>query len=116
MISDDPDPANCLLLSVMTVATQSDTSSLLPKIIFLFVLILINAFFSMSEIAIISLNDNKIKKMADEGHVKAKKIVRLTSQPSSFLSTIQIGVTLSGFLASASAATSFVDHFGNWII
>lgn len=87
---DDPGPATIIF-----------------QILILFVLILINAFFAMSEIAIISLNDTKIEKMAEEGHKKAKMIKKLTDNSSNFLSTIQIGVTLAGFLTSASAAQSF---------
>ena len=83
------------------------------QIFLLFVLICVNAFFASSEIAIISLNDNKIKKMAEEGHKKAKLIDKLISEPSSFLSTIQIGITLSGLLASAFAAESFADKLTN---
>ena len=75
----------------------------------LLVLILVNAFFAMSELAIISLNDNKIDKMAEDGNKKAKKIVKLTENSSKFLSTIQIGVTLAGFLTSASASTTFAS-------
>lgn len=86
-----------------------DASSLIFKLIILFVLVLINAFFAMSEIAIISLNDNKIRMMAEEGHKGAKNVLKLTENPSNFLSTIQIGVTLAGFLTSASAASSFSD-------
>jgi len=86
---------------------MDDPGSLIFKIVLLFVLILVNAFFAMSEIAIISLNDNVIEKLAEEGHKKAKKVKKLTDNPSNFLSTIQIGVTLAGFLTSASAATSF---------
>ena len=63
----------------------------------------------MSEIAIISLNDNKIEKMAEDGHKKAKQVVKLTENSSKFLSTIQIGVTLAGFLTSASASQTFAD-------
>ena len=63
----------------------------------------------MSELAIISLNDNKIDKMAEDGNKKAKKIVKLTENSSKFLSTIQIGVTLAGFLTSASASTTFAS-------
>ena len=63
----------------------------------------------MSEIAIISLNDNMVEKMAEEGNKKAKQIMKLTENPSNFLSTIQIGVTLAGFLTSASASTTFAD-------
>ena len=84
-------------------------SSILFNIILLFVLILCNAFFAMSEIAVISLNDNKMKKMAEEGNKKARAICKLTKEPSKFLATIQVGVTLSGFFASAVAADSFVD-------
>ena len=79
---DDPDPAGNIIL----------------QLLLLLVLILVNAFFAMSEIAVISLNDNKIQKMAEEGHKKAKQILRLTENSSNFLSTIQIGVTLAGFL------------------
>ena len=84
-------------------------------LVLLFVLILVNAFFSMSEIAIISLNDTKLKKMAEEGHSGAKKVLKLTKSPSAFLSTIQIGVTLAGFLTSAAAADSFSGPMANWI-
>ena len=95
---EDPDPANVIF-----------------QLILLLVLILLNAFFAMSEIAIISLNDTKIKKMADEGDKRAKKILKLTDNPSNFLSTIQLGVTLAGFLTSASAAESFADPLANKI-
>ncbi|WP_066048115.1 hemolysin family protein [Robertmurraya korlensis] len=81
------------------------------ELIILVVLILINAFFAASEIALISLNDNKIKVMADEGHKKAKMLHQLLSEPSRFLATIQIGITLAGFLASAFAAENFASDF-----
>jgi putative hemolysin len=67
----------------------------------------LNAFFAASEIALISLNENKIKYLADEGNKKAKQIRKVLSEPSKFLATIQIGITLAGFLASAFAAESF---------
>ena len=88
---------------------MDDPSSLILKLVLLFVLILVNAFFAMSELAIISLNDNKIEKMAEDGNKKAKKIVKLTENSSRFLSMIQIGVTLAGFLTSASASTTFAE-------
>ena len=88
---------------------MDDLPGIIIKIVLLLLLILVNAFFSMSEIAIISLNDNKMEKMAEEGHKKAKKVVKLTSNSSRFLSTIQIGVTLAGFLTSASASQTFAD-------
>ena len=79
----------------------------LLEIVILLLLILLNAFFAMSEIALITLNDNKIKKMAKDGDKRAEKILKLTSNSSKFLATIQVGVTLSGFLTSASASQSF---------
>jgi len=86
---------------------------LFTELLLLFILIFLNAFFAASEIALISLNDNKIKIMADDGHKKAILIQKLLSEPSRFLATIQIGITLAGFLASAFAAESFSDRFAN---
>lgn len=86
---------------------------MITKILFLFILIAVNAFFAASEIALISLNDNKIKLMADEGNKKAKQLLSLLSEPSRFLATIQIGITFAGFLASAFAAESFADPLVN---
>lgn len=86
---------------------MDDPAGIILDIVILLVLILINAFFAMSEIAIISLNDNKMRKMADEGHKGAAKVLKLTEDSSRFLSTIQIGVTLAGFLASAAASENF---------
>ena len=83
----------------------------LLKILLLVALIALNAFFAMSEIAIISLNDNKIKKMAEEGNKKAQKLLKFIKEPSNFLAMIQVGVTLSGLMASAVAAESFVGYF-----
>lgn len=85
-------------------------SGLFLQVFILFVLVGINAFFASSEIAIISLNDNKIRKMAEEGHKKASLIQNLIKEPSQFFATIQVGVTLSGLLASAFAAESFADR------
>ena len=79
-------------------------------IILLIFLVLTNAFFAMSEIAVISLNDNKLKKMASNGDKKARILVKLTEEPSKFLATIQVGVTISGFLASAVAADTFTEY------
>ena len=107
---DDPYPANILnIATTLAAADDGNTTavSIILKILLLFVLIFINAFFAMSEIAIISLNDTKIDKLAEEGHKKAKQLQKLTQNSSNFLSTIQIGVTLAGFLTSASAADSF---------
>ena len=88
---------------------MDDPGSIIFKLLLLFVLVIINAFFAMSEIAIISLNDNVVDKQAEDGNKKAQKVKKLTDNPSNFLSTIQIGVTLAGFLTSASASSSFAD-------
>lgn len=88
-------------------------ANLIVKLLLLLFLIIINAFFAMSEIAIISLNDTKMKHLAEEGNKKAKQVIKLTENSSSFLSTIQIGVTLAGFLTSASASQTFADMLCN---
>lgn len=90
-------------------------SGLIMQVIILLLLVGINAFFASSEIAIISLNDKKIKKMAEEGHKKATLLYNLVSEPSRFLATIQVGITLSGLLASAFAAESFADRLTEMI-
>lgn len=82
---------------------------MMSRILLLIALIGFNAFFAASEIALISLNDNKIKQMADNNDKKAKLLVKLHKDPSRFLATIQIGITLAGFLASAFAAESFAQ-------
>lgn len=82
------------------------------SVIVLILLTLLNAFFSMSEMAIITLNDTKIKKMAESKHKGAMKVIELISDSSGFLATIQVGVTFAGFLSSASAASSFAGPLG----
>ena len=86
------------------------------EVLFLLLLILFNAFFAASEIALISLNDNKIKMMAEEGHKKARLLTRLLNEPGRFLATIQVGVTLAGFMASAFAAKNFAEPLINLLI
>ena len=81
----------------------------MSRIIVLAILILINAFFAATEIAFISINDAKIEKQAKEGNKKAKQIKKMLREPSRFLATIQIGITLAGFLSSAFAADAFAD-------
>ncbi len=73
----------------------------------LVILTMVNAFFAMSEIAIITLNDAKIEAMAERKHKGAQNVLKLTRDSSGFLATIQVGVTLAGFLSSASAANAF---------
>lgn len=82
---------------------------MLIQILILIILIGLNAFFAASEIAFISLNDAKIEKQAKEGNKKAKQIEKMLEVPSKFLSTIQIGITLAGFLSSAFASDAFAS-------
>ncbi|GAB1475367.1 hemolysin family protein [Bacillota bacterium] len=80
------------------------------QLLFLAFLILINAYFASAEMAIVSVNRNKVKVLAQEGDLKAKHILAFLEQPNRFLSTIQVAITLAGFLASASAATGMSGH------
>ncbi len=83
---------------------------MISRLIVLIILIGINAFFASTEIAFISLNDAKIEKQAKEGNKKAKQIRKMLKEPSKFLATIQIGITLAGFLSSAFAADAFASE------
>lgn len=84
-------------------------NSIIWAILLQIFLILLNAIFSCAEIAIISMNDTKLANMAKNGNKKAIRLTKLTSQPSRFLATIQVAITLSGFLGSAFAADTFSD-------
>ena len=89
---------------------------LIWQLLLLLLLILISGFFSCAEIAIISLNKNKLEKKAGAGNRQAKYILSLNSQPSKFLATIQIGSILAGFLASAFAASSITGRLTRWFV
>ena len=88
---------------------DTDIGRIIIDLIIVFVFVLINAFFSATEMAVITLNDNKIRKMAEDGHRGAKRVLRFIENPGAFLATIQVGVTLAGFLSSAFAADKFTD-------
>ena len=91
----DPDPAN-----------------ITGKLILLVILTAVNAFFAAAEMAIVSINKTKMKMLANEGNKKANIICKLVEEPTKFLSTIQVAITLSGFFASASAATGISTVVG----
>jgi len=86
------------------------------QIVILVVLTLVNAFFSGAEMATISVNKNKISMLADKGDIRAKLILQLVEEPTKFLSTIQVAITLSGFFASATAATGLSGKLSNTLI
>lgn len=83
---------------------------MISRLIILVILIAVNAFFAATEMAFISLNDAKIEKQVKEGNKKAKQIKKMLKEPTRFLSTIQIGITLAGFLSSAFAADAFASE------
>lgn len=89
---------------------------MIGPIILQLVLILLNAFFAATEIAIISLNEKKVKALADDGDKKAMKMLKIIKDPTKLLSTIQIGITLAGFLGSAFAADNFAEKLTTGIV
>lgn len=78
------------------------------------VLIFLNAVFASAEIAVISFNPSKLAQMAKDGNKKAKRLIKLTDSPAKFLATIQVAITLSGFLGSAFAADNFSEIIVDW--
>ena len=94
---------------------MDDPSSLWTQLIIILVLTAINAIFAASEMAFVSLNQTKMTNLAEEGNLKAKRVIELLKDSDDFLATIQVAITLAGFLSSASAATSFVRVLSNYL-
>lgn len=90
--------------------------SIVWQLVLQLILIMLNAVFASAEIAVISMNDARLQKLADTGDKRAKRLVELTSQPARFLATIQVAITLSGFLGSAFAADNFSEVLVELII
>ena len=86
--------------------------NLVSQFILILLLTLLNAFFASAEMAIVSVNRNRIKMLADDGDKKASLLADLLEEPNKFLSTIQVGITLAGFFSSASAATGISEVIG----
>lgn len=86
------------------------------QILLQIILIALNAVFACAEIAVISFNENKLDELIAEKNKRAIKLGRLTEQPARFLATIQVAITLSGFLGSAFAADNFADPIVDWLI
>lgn len=91
-------------------------NSIILMILLQVVLIMLNAIFACAEIAVISMNDTKLAKMAADGDKRAIRLAKLTSQPARFLATIQVAITLSGFLGSAFAAENFSGVLVEWLV
>ena len=79
-------------------------------LILIFILIMINGFFAASEMALVSINPNKLQKLVDEGNKKAKKLQALSKDSTRYLSTIQVAITLAGFLSSAIAGSNLAQN------
>ncbi len=94
---------------------EDSIGAIVFDLVIVFIFILINAFFSAAEMAVISLNDAKVKKQAEDGNKKAKRILKFIENPATFLATIQVGVTLAGFLSSAFAADKFSGRLTYWL-
>ena len=90
-------------------------SSIPQQLLLQLFLILVNGFFAATEIAVISLSPTKLRKMAEEGYKSAPRLLKMVEEPSGFLSTIQIGITMAGYLGSAFAAENFSDYIVAWI-
>lgn len=82
---------------------------MIKQILLQIILIALNAFFAATEIAVISLNEKKVRALAEDGNKKTVKMLKIIEEPTQFLSTIQIGITLAGFLGSAFAADNFAE-------
>lgn len=96
-------------------AGDPDGNSILFQLLFLAFLTLGNAFFAGAEMAVVSVNKNRIKVLADEGSKRAALLQTLFEDSTKFLSTIQVAITLAGFFSSASAATGISQVLGGWI-
>ena len=91
-------------------------NTIVIQIIILVALTLINAFFSCAEMAMVSVNKSRIRKLADGGRKSAKIVLKFLDEPTKFLSTIQVAITLAGFFSSATAATGLSKPVGQWLV
>lgn len=91
-------------------------SEILKQLFLQLILILLNAFFASTEIALISINEKKMRSLAEDGDAKAKKLLKIIENPTAFLSAIQIGITLAGFLGSAFAADNFAEKMSGALV
>lgn len=95
---------------------MDDSDPIFMQLLLQLFFILLNAVFACGEIAVLSINDNKLAKMAEGGDKRAVRLVKLTAQPAHFLSVIQVAITLAGFLGSAFAADNFSKKLVAWFI
>ncbi len=93
-----------------------DNDPIIWQLVLQLILILLNAVFACAEIAVITMNDNKLAKLSASGDKRAVRLEKLTSQPARFLATIQVGITFAGFLGSAFAADNFSEKLTAWLV
>ena len=91
-------------------------NSIVSLLLIQIILIALNAVFASAELAVLSVNESKINRLAERGSKKARRLRKLIKEPAKFLSTIQIAITLSGFLGSAFAADGFSDPLVDWLV
>ena len=91
-------------------------NSIVSLLLIQIILIALNAVFASAELAVLSVNESKINRLAERGGKKARRLRKLLKEPAKFLSTIQIAITLSGFLGSAFAADGFSDPLVDWLV
>lgn len=94
---------------------MSSDKTFISQLILIAILTLINAFFAGAEMAIISIDKKKLRRLGKEGNKKANILLKVLKEPSKFLSTIQVGITFAGFFSSASAAIGISDDLGQYL-
>lgn len=93
-----------------------EASYILINILILLILTLLNAFFSCAEMAMVSVSKTRMRKLADEGKKTAMMVLKFLDEPTKFLSTIQVAITLAGFFSSAAAASGLSEPLGSWLV
>ncbi|MBF0699949.1 hemolysin family protein [Streptococcus danieliae] len=91
------------------------SQNLVVQIVLLFFLTFLNAFFSASEMAMVSLNRSRVEQKAEEGDRAYQRLLNVLEEPNHFLSTIQVGITLINILAGASLADTLGRMFATWM-
>ncbi len=103
------------VLALTSVPNPQESGNVWVEIFIIVILLIVNGFFSATEMAIVSANDNRIRNEAENGNRAAQRVMRFISNPGSFLATIQVGVTIAGFLSSSFAGQTFASRLA-WAI
>ena len=95
---------------------DSDPNRILPGILLIVALVMLNAFFAAAEMALVSVRRTRIKQLVEEGNAKARTVLTLLEHPTNFMATVQIGLTMVGFMASAFAAINVAEPVSHWLV